>query len=249
MSTDTVQSPGIPRMGAEAGYELDELQTPVRFSGFVCLLFGLLSSLAMLGRPLLLVPLLAIVFGIIALRPSIQGIPVGTMAAKIGIFFAVGFAAAGFFLPWAKQRTLGSQAEYFVKEYIEILGRGEWELAAELQKPYQSRTLPTMPLKEFYTTNEDAAKGLNELKENNGAMATIASTADQTDWQLASTPRVFTRWGRQMVDTLWVDRNGFNSEKLQVELEYVIDKQNDIGQWHITLFQFHRERLVAESIL
>ncbi len=248
MSIESVASPSTPRMGAEAGYELDDAQTPVRFSGFVCLLLGLLSSLAMLGRPLLLLPFAALVFGLIALRPAIDGIPVGTFAAKMGLVLATTFAACGFFLPLAKEQTLGGQAEQFVKEYFELIARGEWELVSELQKPYRSRFLPTMPVKEFYEQNEAAAKGLTEMLDNNGILMDIRDKADTADWQLYST-RVFVNWGRQKVDTLWVDRNGDPNQKLQVELEYEVDKQFDRGEWHITLFQFHRERLVAESVL
>lgn len=248
MSIDSVASPTTPRMGAETGYELDDSQTPVRFSGFVCLLLGFLSAAALLGRPLLLVPFAALVFGLIALRPSIQGVPIGTLAAKIGLVLATGFAACGFFLPWAKQQTLGEQAEVFGKEFFALVGKGEWELVSELQKSYRSRFLPTMPIKEFYSQNADASRALTEMLDNNGLLLDIRDRAETSDWELYST-RVFTRWGRQMVDTLWVDRNGDPDQKLQVELEYEVDKQFDRGEWHVTLFQIQRERLVAESVL
>ncbi len=258
MSTESVQSPArenlatqLPlatRMGAEAGYDIDELQAPVRFSGFVCILFGLLSVFCLLGRPLLLLPLAAILFGAIALRRSDFGVPVGTMAAKIGLLLAVGFGACGFFLPWSKVQTLGGQAEFFVKQFLELTGKGEWELVAELQKPYKDRFLPTMPLKEFYVVNTTAAENLVQMREN-GVLEELHKQSEFTDWQLSQTPRVFTRWGRQMVDTLWVDKSGTNNQTLQVELEYIVDKQTDIGHWHVTLCQYHRERLVAESIL
>jgi hypothetical protein len=248
MSIESVASPSTPRMGAEAGYELDDAQNPVRFSGFVCLLLGLTSAFALLGRPLLLVPFAALVFGLIALRPSVDGIPVGTFAAKLGLVLATGFAACGFFLPMAKERTLGGQAEVFVKEFLAVLGRGEWELASELQKPYRSRFLPTMPIKEFYSQNPDASRALTEMLDSNSLLMDIGAKYANSDWQLVST-RVFTNWGRQKVDTLWIDKNGDPNQKLQVELEYEVDKQFDRGEWHITLFQYHRERLVAESVL
>lgn len=248
MSTPTLDQPTLTRMGAEGGYQVDEQQPPVRFSGFVCLLFGLLSIFSLLGRPLLLIPLAAFLFGAIALRKSPFGVPVGTTAAKLGLVLAVGFGACGFFLPWAKEQTLGTQAAYFVRQFFEVVHKGEWELVAELQKPYQNRLMSSMPLKEFYEVNEQAAQGLTEMREN-GTYEAIQNADRVEDWELASSPHVFTRWGRQMVDTRWRDRSGNSKQIIQVELEYIVDRKTDMGHWHVTLFQFYRDRLVAESVL
>jgi hypothetical protein len=200
-----------------------------------------------LGRPLLFLPLLAILFGVIALRPSIFGVPVGTIPAKLGVFLAVFFGALGISLPMANNRTLGGQAEYFGRQFIELVKAGEWEMTAELQKSYVNRFLPTMSLGDYYETNQQASESLREMREG-GAYEEIYRTGSQTDWRMVSS-RVFTRWGHQMVETNWVDQSGTNSQQLDMEMEYLIDKHKDIGHWHVTLFQFHRERLVAESVL
>ena len=57
-------------MQAEAGYEVDESAAPLRISGFLCLIFGLLSFAAILGKPLLVFPLIAFLFGMVASASS-----------------------------------------------------------------------------------------------------------------------------------------------------------------------------------
>lgn len=246
MSIETVEGPGVARMRAEAGFEPEEVQTPVRFSGFVCLLLGMLSILCLLGRPLLVIPFAALLFGLIALRPAPEGRPVGTFAAQLGLLLAVGFGACGFFLPWAKNQTLGSQAEYFVGQYFELIRDEQWELVAELQRPPNARHLASMPLQEFYDVNDSGQESLDQLQMDDTLQEVRRAGSD---WQPARSPRVFTRWGRQMVETFWTDRAGLASEDIRVELEYSVDPQTDIGQWHVTEFHFDRERLVAESVL
>ena len=127
MTTDTFD-PTVPQMHAEAGFELDSAP-PLRVSGFICLLFGALSFLSVLGQPMLVFSLLAIMFGVFALRRSGEQTPVGTRPAMLGIVLAVGFGACGFFIPWMKTMTLGGQAAKFSKDYMEVVARGEDEFA------------------------------------------------------------------------------------------------------------------------
>ena len=125
MTTDNFD-PTVPQMHAEAGFEQDSVP-PLRVSGFICLLFGVLSVFSLIGQPLLLFSLIAIAFGIFALRRSGEQTPVGTRPAMLGLVLAVGFGACGFFVPWMKTMTLGRQAEKFSRDYMEVVARSEDE--------------------------------------------------------------------------------------------------------------------------
>lgn len=122
MTTHTFD-PTVPRMQAEAGFELDDSAPPLRVSGFICLIFGVLSFFCTLGQPLLVLPLIAIVVGMFALRRSGGQTPVGTRAAMLGMILAAGFGACGLFIPWMKTMTLGRQAEKFSRDYMEVVAR------------------------------------------------------------------------------------------------------------------------------
>ena len=142
-------------MSAEAGYGAVET-APLRISGFLALILGLLSVLSLLGPALLVIPILTLFFGFFALRKYDGPVPVGVRPAIIGLVLAAGFGACGFFLPWMKTMTLGSQAEYFARQYLEVVARGELELAMELKKNYANRYMHNMSLKQHYEMTEGA---------------------------------------------------------------------------------------------
>lgn len=250
MSSDSsaTSMPYVPQMGAETGYELDESTVPLRVSGFVCLLLGLISAVALLGSAALVVPVLAIVFGLIALRPSpIEGIkPVGTSAAKVGIVLALAFGTCGFLLPVMKTATLGDQAKFFSRRYIEVIARDYDEFAMELNKEYRNRFASTMPLRDFYRNqSEEGQRALEEFKQN-GAFTIIRDIGPDGDWVLDRPVRVYHSFGIDRAEVVW--RSVQTGQKIQFMMQYLIDG-DDVGQWHVDVVQQYRERIVAESIL
>lgn len=245
MTTDTFD-PTVSRMKAEAGFDLDDSAPPLRVSGFLCLLFGALSFFSTLGQPLLVLPLIAVVFGLFALRRSGGPTPVGTKAAMLGMILAVGFGACGLFIPWMKTMTLGRQAEKFSRDYIEVVARGEFEFAMELRKDHVNRFPATMPLKQHYNMSESGSRELEEFK-GDGLNATFRRHGPNTEWVLDRPTRVYYSYGREHAEVVWVDPTG--QSKIQFFLEYRPDHKNGDGQWHVEVAQTYRELIVAESIL
>lgn len=248
-SASILDSPAIPRMGAEAGYQLisEEDVPPLRASGIVCLIFGMLSFWAAVAWQMLIIPILAIVFGVIAMRKWGDVRPAGTTAAVIGLLLASGFGALGVMIPVMKQQTLGKQAEYFAHEFLELCGNGEKELALELQKPVGNRQLGTMNLEKAYEEDEVAREQMEGA--SGGIVDQIIAAGPDVDWQLAQPVRVFVQYGTEKADTYWIDPSGTIDQKVQILLEWHPDETNDTGQWHVALFQFHRELIVAPSVL
>ncbi len=150
-------------MHAEAGFEADESTPPLRISGFLCLLFGVLSILSPIGRPMLVLPLISFVLGFVALKRSDDKASLGTRAALVGLVLAAGFGMCGLMLPMLKTMTLARQAEKFSRYYIEVIALEEDEFAMELNKDYVNRFPETMSLKEHYHESEQSYQRFSRI--------------------------------------------------------------------------------------
>ena len=239
--------PLVPHMQAETGYELEDSAPPLRVSGFICLIFGALSFFCTLGQPLLVLPVIAFIFGLFALRRSGGQTPVGTRPAMLGLVLAAGFGSCGLFMPWMKTRTLGSQAEKFSRYYMDVVARGQYEFALELRKDNVNRLPTTMSLKEHYTLSEAAAKSLREFQEE-GINDELRKRGPDAEWVLDRPTRVYYSYRREHAEVVWIDPTGESAVKIQMFLEYRVDSDGN-GQWHVDVAQNYRERIVAEQVL
>ncbi|SMP41902.1 hypothetical protein SAMN06265222_101673 [Neorhodopirellula lusitana] len=248
-SLGSLHAAGIPRMGAEDGYQLvdEEDVPPLRASGIVCFILGLLSFWATVAWQMLILPIVAIIFGIIAMRKWGKVRPAGTTAAVLGLVLASAFGAAGIVIPTMKQRTLGKQAEYFAREFLEVVGDGEVELALELQKQARNRQLGTMDLKKAYANDKVASEQREDATE--GMVSTIGALGPDIEWELAEPVRVFFKYGIEKADTYWIDPSNKESRKIQILLEWHPNETDKTGQWNVSLFQYHRELIVAPTVL
>lgn len=248
MSTETNEA-YIPSMGAEGGYSLGEEEVaPLRISGFLCLILGLLSPVAYLAFPMVMIPGVAILVGLFALRRHGEAVPVGKTAAKVGIVLAFGFGALGITVPTLKQQTLGSQAEKFARDYIELIALGEYELAMEMRKNHVNRFAPTMPLKAHYQMNPSAEDSLVEFVTSS-VNNSIRDRGPGAEWKLQRRPRVYTHYTFQMVDLVFEDPTGESNAKVQVIMEYQIERSSGDGQWHVTDAMPPSELIYAPAVL
>ncbi|KLU02809.1 putative transmembrane protein [Rhodopirellula islandica] len=240
----------VPRMGAEAGYEAVVVEdvAPVRISAFIGFFIAIASFTAAVGKPMLVLPVLAIAFCLFALRKhSGAAKPVGTTVARIGLVLACLFGATGFFVHYLKYRTLGDQAVYFAQEYLELAANGEEALALELQKSAPNRQVSTMKLDAAYELDQSAQEQLDNFR--GGAYADVQKVGPDIQWELDRRPRVFQKYGREKVDTYWRDPTGSFSGVIQIEMEWHPTKDDESADWQVTLFQIERELLVAPAIL
>lgn len=222
----------IPGLRADDGFQAGEEPNPIRFSGFVCLLLGLLSGFSLLGQPLLVLPVAALALGLIALRPAGSRRPLGRTPAKVGIVLAVAFGSCGFFLPFFKAQTLGAQAEHFGRQYMELLSDGEVEYAMELRKDPRNRNPPTTPLKDLYGTSENAVGALEQFRRNT-AVSILEEVEGDPEWVLVRPPRVFRTYDRDRVEMVWKDASGIVSKKFLLTMGYVISEETGDGQWRV----------------
>ena len=234
-------------MSAETGFGIQDDHVPLRISGFICLILGLLSVLAFLGTPLLAIPIAACAFGFFALRKYDGLTPVGTKPAMLGLVLAAGFGAYGFCVPFMKTMTLGGQAEYFARQYIEVVANGHLELALELKKDHVNRFMHNMPLIEHYALNEQSMEVINEFREDN-VNKTVQQIGPGAEWELAQAPRVFQFYGRDHAQLVLVNKDREVPFKILFQLICVPDR-NGMGQWHVDICTVQGEQLVAEKVL
>ena len=247
-------------MSSEAGYEADVDDAPLRISGFISLILAVLSGFTIVTIPMLGVAIAAVLFGLFALRKSdSKSLPVGTTAARIGILLAVLFGSWGTARYMFKQRTLGSQAEYFAREFVRVACSGNEIYAKELQKSYVNRYLKTMPLEERYEQErlqrEKEARDAEE--EGGGAPGTEEDTtvADLSaydvdhEWILYRPVRVYHRYGRQKAEVVLAADRSKSPYRLRIVMEYLVHKERGTSEWHLETCLPYRERIVAESIL
>lgn len=232
-------------MGAEIGYQQDDDMQSVRVTGFLALILGLLSVTAFMGTPLLVFSVFGILFGAIALRRHQGAVPVGTSAAKIGMVLAIGFGAFGIALPRLKLMTLGSQAEQFSLDYLNLIARGDYMLANELKNRSSNRLPPTMSLADHYATRPEGNDILTLFHEL-PLHVEIRRVGPNADWQLHRPIRVRHRYGHEEADVVWFGPTG--EPQVQFFLEYHVDPDG-VGQWHVRTCQGYREKVVAAKVL
>lgn len=235
----------ISGMGAEAGFEPDEISTPFRFSGIVSLILGLLSWTVIVGVAAAPVAIGAIIFGLIALRPSRDGTPAGLVPARIGIILGVFFGLCGATLPLLKTYTLGSQADHFARRYIDVINAGRDVYAAELNKDYRNRFESSMPLEDYYESLEQPEGG-QEPPAGSAANDLIRTEGPDATWLIDRPIRVYHQYHIDKAEVVY--RSKVSGAKLQFFMECLIDS-NDVAQWHVATVQPYRELIIAESVL
>ena len=245
MTTDTLD-PLVPPMHSEAGYEPEDSAPPLRVSGYICLIFGVLSFFSTLGQPLLVFPVLAFLFGMFALRRFGDQTPHGIRPALVGMVLAAGFGSCGLFVPWMKSASLGRQAEHFSRQYMEVVARVYDEFAMELRKDYVNRFPSTMPLEQHYRMSDTASENLAEFTAD-GVNVLLRKRGPNAEWVLDQPTRVYYSYNRQHAEVVWRDPEG--KSKVQFFLEYRPHHQTGDGEWHVHIAQFKTERIVAPSVL
>ncbi|WP_153557315.1 hypothetical protein [Roseimaritima sediminicola] len=208
---------------------------PVRPSGFVALLLGLLSSVVLLSTTLILIPLVTLVVGLFALRPSSEGPPVGRRAAVLGILLAVFFACWSVVASRVRTQQLSDNAERFGHEWMQLTSLGEWEMAMELTKSPAGRQSPQMPLKAYYQNSETCSEQLDEFLDRTAIMR-IQDAGRDADWQLAESPQIYDDMGALCVQVRYVDRNQNSSDGVRLELQRMWDSEAGVGEWRVRDF-------------
>ena len=244
--TDESDERPMPVMGLGDGFEFEE-SPPLRVSGYICLLLGILSFFSLLGKPMLLFAVGSIVFGLIALRKYDGPRPAGTLVAMWGIILSVGFGTCGYTIPLMKQATLSRQAEEFAGQYMKLVALGHDEHAMELKKEWYNRLSTDMNLAEHYLSDQRISESLVQFKTDL-VNREFKRRGPDAEWELDRPIRIYYQYGKEHAEVVWSDPTGDSELTIQMFIDYEIDSKGR-GQWLMSVVQPLRRRLVADSIL
>ena len=247
-------------MSSEAGFEPETNDSELRISGFIALLLAVLSGFAIVAIPMVGFAIAAILFGMFALRKSATSSPpVGTTAARIAIVLAVLFGAWGTARYSMKVYTLGSQAEYFARQFIRVASSGNDIYASELQKSYVNRFLKTMPLEKHYeqqrlerermAAESEEMRAMIEQEEDDTTVEDLRKYPVDHPWELDRPVRIYHHYGRQMAEVVLSDGAPKHPYRLRIIMEYLVHKDRGTSEWYVETCLPYRERIVAESVL
>ena len=254
----------ISGMSAETGYE-EEVTQPLRVSGFLSVLFALVGIMAFAVPLMVLLPLIGLAFALFGLRRFSGPVPVGYGAAALGLVLCLFIGSCAFFLHFIRDMSLASQAEYFARQYVGLVARGESELALELKKAPINRFLSDMPLEQYYENAEAQAREMAEKNPENAELKDRANIREafmneaankhfydaglDAEWELERATRIYHQYGRNLADVILVRKFDGKNFPVLITLAYQIDKETGDYQWHVDNCVPYTERLVAESIL
>lgn len=233
-------------MGDEGTFQLVEDSRPLRVSGFVSLICGVLSPLSYFGLAMILIPLAGLVAGLRAARRYGHQKPAGYTAGQIGAALCLCFGLMGVTIWMARRATLTAQAERYAMNYLDTLHVGQAEAALQLATPPGGRT--TAPLKSYYQSNDDGRKAYGQLTTSR-LYKNVRSIDGETRWK-PSRPTKITRGyhGAEKAEVCLVDAENRIDLEAQIFLEVNRDADGKL-QWHVAHTQPYRELIVSTGNL
>lgn len=238
----------VPSLGAEHSFEAvaDDQVPPLRWSGMVALVLGVLSFTAVVAVQMVFVPAAAILCGVFALRPHRGPTPVGTRPAVLGLILASGFTVCGLMLPWLKHNHLASEAEHFSRQYLQLVTAGDLPFAMELRLPPGQRQMPDTDLDAYYkrldaTSGDEKIAGYAAFvkQTEEGVFGEISQHGDSLQWELVKPPATYQEFSAQRALTIWRDRSGKVTRDVAIELQWH-PREDGRAEWAVTEFRFVR---------
>jgi len=221
-----------PAMAAEGETEMLIEPRPIRYSGFLALALGLLSVLAVFGQPMLFIPVFAVLVALYALRPYADARPLGYFAAIAGLSCAILFAVWGVTERSYRYQFMSEKAVVFAGDWLQLMAKGDLELACELQQHPAGRQPESMPLAQYYSESEDGKLGMERFREN-PTVTELAEAGAAVQWRLARPTTYSNQNGRHLTSTIWRDDSGNVKSLIRIGLEYQPGIDGDTAQWTV----------------
>lgn len=184
----------------------EESVRPFRPSGLLCAALGLISACALASTSLLVIPFVAILVGIYAIRPARdpKHPPTGRAFAVFGIAAALFFAVWSWSYFRAKDHYLVQDGQVFALQWLETLRHGPIEFAYELTQPASARQMDTMPLDQFYTPDNEMAYEQFETFRT-GVASAITSAPTDPKWEFQELVDRYERYQSQYIILSFAD--------------------------------------------
>jgi hypothetical protein len=199
----------------------------VSLAAVLALIAGLVSTLALAHPFLWIVPPIAVVLAIVALRTiaAEDADVTGKNLAVIGLMFALVFGL------WAPARVLTrqwhlySQAHFFADEWFDLLRAGKLHEAHQLTLPPIERQLPGANLAKVYRDSVEVGRGYKNFFEAKPAKL-LAQWASQAEYRYAGGDFVGPVDARvEQIALLYRVRQEADGRAREANLRIVLDRQ------------------------
>jgi hypothetical protein len=220
-----------------SGDQLDSELTPpgpLRLSGIVALVLGLLSISALAGTAMLGVPLLGVLVGLFALRPdqNAEARTGGRLPALIGLVLSLFFGSWGGAHHATRHHFVTAEAERFGLEWLTLLSEGRKEVAHELTQPAGSRQIHAVPLEAYYAQQVDPTSPFQEFLAN-GPVESILKAGDRCRWELVEVVQRRVHSDRENLVLRFRDRSGAVSHAVDLPMHRFKEGGADRVEWMI----------------
>lgn len=208
-----------PVMTAESESSMLLDARPVRISGWICLLLGLFSSLALLAAGLLVLAALAIVVGLYATRGYRGRRPVGYRAAVLGMALAILFSAWSLTELSLRRDYMVRHGQAYARDWLTLIQQGQIELACELQTGPSFRQESSISLVTYYRESERGREAMTNFREHD-VYSELLLAGRQPQWTVERPATYYHRGNQHLVNTYWSDSTGSSPLRFSLTLQY-----------------------------
>lgn len=200
---------------------------------------GVLSFTALLHPLLLVVPLVAVVAGVVALRSIAVNTEVlsGRWLAVAGLLLAALFAAAAVSREISRDWVVTSRAERFGRAWLQAVVDGRLEVAYEMCLPPTMRQTPGTDLVKYYGGNPEKNEALQQYFDNSPARELAKFGADG---QLHYLGVYDAGWSPRQGDLIGLefefdyrDAGQPKSTRIHLVVQRRVHRQKGRGQWFV----------------
>lgn len=222
-----------PVMTAESESNMLIEARPVRVSGWLALLLGLISSMTLFTLGFLVFAALAIAVGLYAIRGYSGLRPIGYRSAVAGILLAVLFSAWALAENQLRTRYMLRYGNAFAADWLALVQGGQIELACELLNGPAQRQDPSMPLKPYYQESANGKTAMASFREHS-MYNKLIEAGNRAQFTSIRPPQYRSFGNRHMVDTFWSDPSGTVADRFALTIEYYAPRHDgEQAQWGI----------------
>lgn len=198
----------------------------VSIMAVLALLLGMASALALVHPFLWVVPPVAVVLSILAIR-AIDAPDSNLTGRRLAI---AGLALALLFGLWAPSRVLTRQwqlyrqARAFADDWLELIRQGELQAAHQLTLPHIERQKPGVSLEKIYSESDEAKNRYQNFFGDKPAK-TIAALGDEATYEYAGGNGVARETFSEHVALSYRVRHAENGREREFPIRVVLDRQ------------------------
>jgi hypothetical protein len=214
-----------------------EIDAPLAMpvTAWLSLFMAIIGSVSIGAIDMAVLPLVAIVLGLIALRPGRDVHPVGRFVACCGLVLGTLFLAASVSEDWLLKRHLVRHAEQKGLDWLTVLGAGEIEYATELANARGGRQIVGADLVKHYEGLHDEAAAIYQTVTGHVANGRVLPPGERPSWKRVGPAKVSRNYAVHTVDLTYEDQNQVVKNQVSLSLKREFDEYTRNFEWHVAV--------------